>query len=341
MYSTLQTRWHLLHFLHRHELAKSLHKAFERSAGLRSEIYKGQQAMLAECKYQGDHQRHPWWMFCLTQSGHKPRQSHCSHTWHCARCGERHRRRAGVAYWSCHRYDRRWKLSVAHLLAWDCTLGHCCWSDPPRRKTFCRLRSPFPAMACSERRLGRVLSDPLLHHCSRCTASQIIAPFALSLFCCCCCRSALTSPPCCLLALHGSFLSQSHPSSKLPPHIPGTFSSCVERMQRHFICLLCMDHYCRNHILLLKLPPCIPGTFSSCVKCMLRRLIRSNDNNNKKREHGDCLAVTRPRRLKCHYCLFSLSSGTERASPQKIERFPPTLTGFSSHCPQCSSDIYL
>ncbi len=128
---------------------------------------------------------------------------------------------------------------------------------------------------------------------------------------------------------------------KLPPCIPGTFSSCVKCMLRHFICLLCMDDYCRNHILLLKLTPCIPGTFSSCVKCMLRRLIRSNDNNNKKREHGDCLAVTRPRRLKCHYCLFSLSSGTERASPQKIERFPPTLTGFSSHCPQCSSDIYL
>jgi hypothetical protein len=36
-----------------------------------------------------------------------------------------------------------------------------------------------------------------------------------------------------------------------------------------------------------------------------------------------------------------LSSGTERVSPQKIERFPPTLTGFSSHCPQCSSDVYL
>jgi hypothetical protein len=76
-----------------------------------------------------------------------------------------------------------------------------------------------------------------------------------------------------LLALHGSFLSQSNPSSKLPPHIPGTFCSCVERMQRHFICLLCMDHYCRNHILLLKLPPCIPGTFSSCVKRMLRHLL--------------------------------------------------------------------
>jgi hypothetical protein len=73
-------------------------------------------------------------------------------------------------------------------------------------------------------------------------------------------------------------------------------------MLRHFICLLCMDHYCRNHILLLKLPPCIPGTFSSCIKCMLRHLIRSNNN---KREHEGCLAVTKPGGLKCHYCLFS------------------------------------
>ncbi len=248
MSSTLQTHWHLLHFLHRHELARSLHKASERSAGLKSQIYKGQQAMLAECRYQGDHQRHPWWTFCLTQSGHKPRQSHCSHTWHCARCGERHRRRAGVAYWSCHRYDRMWKLSVAHLLAWDCTLGHCCWSDPPRRKTFCRLRSPFPAMACSGPRLGRVLSDPLLHHCSRCTASQIISPFALSLFCCCCCRSALTFPPCSLLALHGSFLSQSHSSSKTPAsHSRNFFFLCRNNAETFHLLALHGSYLSQSH----------------------------------------------------------------------------------------------
>jgi hypothetical protein len=155
------------------------------------------------------------------------------------------------------------------------------------------------------------------------------------------CRSALTFPPCCLLALHGSFLSQSHPSSKTPAsHSRNFFFLCRKNAETFHLLAL------HGSLLSQSYPSSKAPTLHSRNLFFLYQMHVATSHPQQQQQQQE----KGTRGLFGSYETWSpempllslpLSSGTEQVSPQKIERFPPTLIGFSSHCLQCSSDIYL